>query len=275
MPDAPLVLSFRDPRCRQVALAGGKGASLAAMMAEGLPVPPGFVIASTAFEAAVDTDALRKLMRTTDVDAARAMVATAEPPREPIGRHYAELTGLVAVRSSACAEDSEAASYAGQQETYLNTDGLAEVLANVVRCWLSFFTERAVFYRREKGSLDDVAMAVVVQEMVDSDRSGVLFTVDPVHGRRDRMVVEAARGLGEAVVSGEVTPDNYTLGRDGVVKKSRVVGAERVLSDADCAALAGLGRRLADLHGGPQDIEWAFDADGRLFVLQSRPVTTI
>lgn len=275
MPDAPLVLPFRDPRCRQVALAGGKGASLAAMTAEGLPVPPGFVIASTAFEAAVDTDALRKLMRATDVDAARAMVATAEPPREPIGRHYAELTGLVAVRSSACAEDSEAASYAGQQETYLNTDGLAEVLANVVRCWLSFFTERAVFYRREKGSMDDVAMAVIVQEMVDSDRSGVLFTVDPVHGRRDRMVVEAARGLGEAVVSGEVTPDNYTLGRDGVVKKSRVVGAERVLSDADCAALAGLGRRLADLHGGPQDIEWAFDADGRLFLLQSRPITTI
>ena len=275
MPDAPLVLPFRDPRCRQVALAGGKGASLAAMTAEGLPVPPGFVIASTAFEAAVDTNALRKLMRATDVDAARAMVATAEPPKEPIGRHYAELTGLVAVRSSACAEDSEAASYAGQQETYLNTDGLAEVLANVVRCWLSFFTERAVFYRREKGSLDDVAMAVVVQQMVDSDKSGVLFTVDPVHGRRDRMVVEAARGLGEAVVSGEVTPDNYTLGRDGVVKKSRVVGAERVLSDADCAALAGLGRRLADLHGGPQDIEWAFDADGRLFLLQSRPITTI
>ena len=275
MPDAPLVLPFRDPRCRQVALAGGKGASLATMTAEDLPVPPGFVIASTAFEAAVDTDALRKLMRGRHLEAARAMVAAAEPPKEPIERHYSELTGPVAVRSSACAEDSEAASYAGQQETYLNTDGLAEVLANVVRCWLSFFTERAVFYRREKGSLDDVAMAVVVQQMVDSQKSGVLFTVDPVGGRRDRMVVEAARGLGEAVVSGEVTPDNYTLSRDGVVKKSRVVGAERVLSDADCAALAALGRRLADLHGGPQDIEWAFDADGRLFLLQSRPITTI
>ena len=275
MPDAPLVLPFGDPRCRQVALAGGKGASLATMTAEDLPVPPGFVIASTAFEAVVDTDTLRELMRGGDLDAARAMVGAAEPPKEPIGRHYAELTGLVAVRSSACAEDSEAASYAGQQETYLNTDGLADVLANVVRCWLSFFTERAVFYRGEKGSLDDVAMAVVVQQMVDSQRSGVLFTVDPVHGRRDRMVVEAARGLGEAVVSGEVTPDNYTLSRDGAVKKSRVVGAERVLSDADCAALAGLGRRLADLHGGPQDIEWAFDADGRLFLLQSRPITTI
>src|SRR5919106_3256299 len=270
MPDAPLVLPFRDPRCRQVALAGGKGASLATMTAEDLPVPPGFVIASTALEAAVDADALRRLMRARDVDAARAMVAAAEPPKEPIERHYGELTGPVAVRSSACAEDSEGASYAGQQETYLNTDGLAEVLGNVVRCWLSFFTERAVFYRQEKGSLDDVAMAVVVQQMVDSHKSGVLFPADPVHGRKDRMVVEAAPGLGEAVVSGEVTPDHYTLGRDGVVKRSRVVGAERVLSDSECAALATMGRRLADLHGAPQDVEWAFDADGRLFLLQSR-----
>src|SRR5215212_4977991 len=275
MADAPLVLPFGDPRCRQVGLAGGKGASLATMTAEDLPVPPGFVVASTAFEAAVDTGALGKLMRARDVDAARAMVAAAEPPREPIERRYAELSGLVAVRSSACAEDSEAASYAGQQETYLNTDGLAEVLANVVRCWLSFFTERAVFYRREKGSLDDVAMAVVVQQMVDSDKSGVLFTVDPVHGRKDRMVVEAACGLGEAVVSGEVTPDHYTLSRDGVVKRSRVVGPERVLSDQECAALATMGRRLGELHGAPQDIEWAFDADGRLCLLQSRPITTI
>ena len=275
MPDAPLVLPFGDPQCQQVALAGGKGASLATMTAEGLPVPPGFVVTSAAFEAAVDPGALRERMRGKDVAAARAMVAAAEPPEEPIGRHYAELTGLVAVRSSACAEDSEGASYAGQQETYLNTDGLTDVLASVVHCWLSFFTERAVFYRQEKGSLEDVAMAVVVQQMVDSQKSGVLFTVDPVHGRKDRMVVEAARGLGEAVVSGEVTPDHYTLGRDGAVKRSKVVEAERVLSDAECAALAEMGRQLAELHGAPQDIEWAFDADGRLFLLQSRPITTI
>ena len=134
MPEAPLVLRFRDPRCRQVALAGGKGASLATMTAEDLPVPPGFVIASTAFEAAVDTD------------------------------------------------------------------GLAEVLANVVRCWLSFFTERAVFYRREKGSMDDVAMAVVVQQMVDSQKSGVLFTVDPVSGR---VLVVSASGMGLQVIDPE------------------------------------------------------------------------
>jgi pyruvate, water dikinase len=273
--ERPLVLPFTDRRCRQVELTGGKGASLATMTAVGLPVPPGFVVTSAAFAEAVDAEALRSAMRRKDVEAARALVRAARPPRELIAAEYQKLRGPVAVRSSACAEDSEGASYAGQQETYLNTDGLDAVLHHVVECWLSFFTDRAVFYRQEKGSLEDVAMAVVVQQMVDSRKSGVLFTVDPVHGRRDRMVVEAARGLGEAVVSGEVTPDNYTLSRDGVVKKARIVGAERVLTDDECAALARMGRQLAELHGVPQDVEWAFDAAGDLFLLQSRPVTTV
>lgn len=275
MPDAPLVLPFSDPRCQAVELTGGKGASLATMTSEGLPVPPGFVITSAAFAAAVDSGALREAMRRKDVEAARALVAAARPPRELVEAEYGKLTGLVAVRSSACAEDSAGASYAGQQETFLNTDGLDAVLQNVVECWLSFFADRAVFYRQEKGSLDDVAMAVVVQQMVDSQKSGVLFTVDPVHGRKDRMVVEAARGLGEAVVSGEVTPDNYTLSRHGIVKKSKVVNAERVLTDEECVALAQMGQKLAELHGVPQDIEWAFDPAGDLYLLQSRPITTI
>ena len=274
-PDAPLVLPFADPRCQEVELTGGKGASLATMTAEGLPVPPGFVITSAAFAAAVDEEALREAMRHKDVEAARALVAATQPPRELIEREFARLSGPVAVRSSACAEDSEGASYAGQQETFLNTDGLEAVLHHVVECWLSFFTDRAVFYRQEKGSLEDVAMAVVVQQMVDSQKSGVLFTVDPVHGRKDRMVVEAARGLGEAVVSGETTPDNYTLSRDGVVKRSKVVDAERVLTDDECVALARMGQQLARLHGCPQDIEWAFDAAGDLYLLQSRPITTV
>jgi pyruvate, water dikinase len=274
MTETPLVLPFPDPRCRDVALSGGKGASLATMTCEGLPVPPGFVITSAAFAAAVDEDALRACMRAQDMAGARAIVAAAPPPRELIAEHYATLTGLVAVRSSACAEDSEGASYAGQQETYLNVDGLDAVLHDVVECWLSFFADRAVFYRQEKGSLDDVAMAVVVQQMIDSRKSGVLFTVDPVHGRKDRMVVEAAFGLGEQVVSGEVTPDHYVLDRQGAIKRSRIVG-EQVLSDEQCALLARLGQHLADLHGCPQDIEWAFDADGTLFLLQSRPVTTV
>src|SRR5918912_2145554 len=160
--DQPLVLPFSDPRCQQVELTGGKGASLATMTAEELPVPPGFVITSAAFAAAVDEEALREAMRRKDVEAARSLVATAKPPRELIEREYAERQGLVAVRSSACAEDSEDASYAGQQETFLNTDGLEAVLHNVVECWLSFFTDRAVFYRQEKGSLDDVALAGVL-----------------------------------------------------------------------------------------------------------------
>jgi pyruvate,water dikinase len=273
--DRPLVLPFSDHRCQVVELTGGKGASLATMTAHGLPVPPGFVITSTAFAAAVDEEALREAMRRKDVEAARALVAKAQPPRELIAEAFAALSGPVAVRSSACAEDSEGASYAGQQETFLNTDGLEAVLSNVVECWLSFFTDRAVFYRQEKGSLEDVAMAVVVQQMVDSQKSGVLFTVDPVHGRKDRMVVEAARGLGEAVVSGEITPDNYTLSRDGVVKKSKVVDDERVLTDEQCVELARMGRTLTELHGVPQDIEWAFDAAGDLYLLQSRPITTV
>ncbi len=273
MPEAPLVLPFSDPRCRQVALAGGKGASLATMTAEGLPVPPGFVVTSAAFEAAVDTGALRERMRSKDVEAARAMVAAAEPPKELIERHHAELTGPVAVRSSACAEDSEAASYAGQQETYLFVEGAEEVCRRVVDCWASFFSERALFYRSQKGSLEDLRMAVVVQKMVDPEKSGVIFTVDPVRRRRDRMVVEAVRGIGEQVVSGEVTPDHYTLDRKGKVKREKIVD-DRVLADEELQRLGDLGRQLEERHGVAQDIEWAIVGE-EIYLLQSRPVTTM
>lgn len=272
---APLVLPFTDPRCRDVMLSGGKGASLAVMTGEGLPVPPGFVVTSQAFEAAVDPSDLRARARDKDIDGARALVAAAEVPRDLVEAAFALLRGPVAVRSSACAEDSEGASYAGQQETYLNVGDLDDVLARIVDCWLSFFTDRAMFYREEKGSLDDVRMAVVVQEMVDSATSGVLFTADPVQRRRDRMVVEAARGLGEQVVSGEVTPDHYVLDRHGSVKRSRIVRDAPVLTDTQCTELATMGRHLAELHGVPQDIEWAYDDAGALFLLQSRPITTL
>jgi pyruvate, water dikinase len=270
----PLVLPFADPRCRDVSLSGGKGASLAFMTSEDLPVPPGFVVTSAAFAQAVDESLLRERARLKDMAGARALVQAAAPPTDLIASEYAKLHGRVAVRSSACAEDSDGASYAGLQETYLNVDGLDAVLANVVACWLSFFADRAVFYRKEKGSLDDVAMAVVVQQMIDSRASGVLFTADPVHRRRDRMVVEAAFGLGEHVVSGEITPDHYVLDRSGAIKRSRGA-AEPVLSPRECARLAALGRQLAGLRGAPQDIEWAFDADDALFLLQSRPITTL
>jgi Pyruvate phosphate dikinase, AMP/ATP-binding domain len=131
--------------------------------------------------------------------------------RDAIEAAFGELGDVqVAVRSRACAEDSDAASFAGQQETYLHVRGVRAVLDRVRDCWASFFSERAIFHGSRKGSLDDLGMAVVVQRMVESDVSGVLFTCDPVHNRRDRMVVEAMLGLGEAVVSGQVTPDHYS-----------------------------------------------------------------
>jgi pyruvate, water dikinase len=274
MSNSPFVLPLGDPRCREVRLSGGKGGSLATMMEQGLTVPPGFVITSAAFLAEVDEGRLRSLCCGGNIAGAREIVAAARPPAALIADHYALIRGPVAVRSSACAEDSEGASYAGQQESYLNVDGLPAILAKIVECWLSFFADRAVFYRVEKGSLDDVAIAVIVQEMIDSKKSGVLFTIDPVQGRKDRMVVEAAFGLGENVVDGRQTPDHYVLDRRGTLKLSRIVG-KQVLDEKELKQLADLGRKLEEIRGCPQDIEWAFDQYGKLSLLQSRPITTI
>ena len=280
------ILWFSDEECRNVSLAGGKGASLARMASEGLPVPPGFVIPSWVLESSVDKERILELARARDHAGLEATVREAEPPREEISAAYRRLTGRrttatykrigdgrVAVRSSACAEDSEAASYAGQQETYLNVEGEAEVCERVVDCWASFFSERALFYRQQKGSLEDLRMAVVVQRMVQPEKSGVLFTTDPVKRRRDRMVVESVFGLGEQVVSGEVTPDHYVLDRSGALKREKVVG-ERVLGEEELRRLAGLGRHLEERAGAPQDIEWAISG-GELYLLQCRPVTTL
>lgn len=274
MTDLRRILRFDDPVCCIVSFAGGKGASLATMTQQKLAVPPGFVITSSAFAEAIDEDQLRSACTKGDFEEARAIVSAASLPVQEITDEYQKLNGLVAVRSSACAEDSDGASYAGQQETYLNVGGLPAVLEGVGDCWLSFFTERAVFYRSEKGSMEDVSIAVVVQQMIDSAKSGVLFSVDPVHGRKDRMVVEAAYGLGENVVDGEHTPDNYTLDRKGVIKRKRIV-EDQVLSEEETKQLAEIALQLEEIHLGPQDIEWAFDKDGKLFLLQSRPITTI
>jgi pyruvate,water dikinase len=199
------------------------------------------------------------------------------------------------VRSSATAEDSEEASFAGQQETYLHVRGVDDIVERIRDCWCSFFSERALFYRSKKGSLEDLGMAVVVQRMVEPDVSGVLFTIDPTKGRRDRMLVEAAFGLGEGVVSGQLTPDQYVLARDGRVKRTRLApqpyaivadpaggtrevelppeqAERRTLDEDQLARLARIGVDLEGRLGGPQDIEWAIQGD-EIFVLQSRPVT--
>lgn len=280
------VVWFTEEACRQVEVAGGKGASLARMTADGLPVPPGFVIPSNVLRDSLDTGRVLELAASRSSRELQELVAAIEPPRATITAAYENLVGArvtatykrvgkkkVAVRSSAVAEDSEAASYAGQQETYLSVEGAEDVCARVVDCWASFFSERALFYRAEKGSLEDLRMAVVVQKMVEPEKSGVIFTVDPVRRRRDRMVVEAVRGLGEQVVSGEVTPDQYTLDRKGKTKREKIVD-DRVLTDDELRKLGELGRQLEERHGVAQDIEWAIVGE-EVFLLQSRPVTTM
>ena len=280
------VVWFTEEACREVEVAGGKGASLARMTAEGLPVPPGFVIPSHVLQNSIDAERMLELAASHSTRELQELVAATEPPREGITAAYENLVGgrltatykllgnkKVAVRSSAVAEDSDAASYAGQQETYLFVEGGEEVCRRVVDCWASFFSERALFYRSQKGSLEDLRMAVVVQKMVDPEKSGVIFTVDPVRRRRDRMVVEAVRGIGERVVSGEVTPDHYALDRKGKVKREKIVD-DRVLTDEELQRLGDLGRQLEERHGVAQDIEWAMIGE-EIYLLQSRPVTTM
>jgi pyruvate,water dikinase len=281
------VVWFTEEACREVEVAGGKGASLARMTTEGLPVPPGFVIPSYVLQNSIDAERMLVLAAShRSTRELQELVAATEPPTEKITAAYEKLVGVrltstykvvgnkkVAVRSSAVAEDSEAASYAGQQETYLFVEGAEEVCRRVVDCWASFFSERALFYRSQKGSLEDLRMAVVVQKMVDPEKSGVIFTVDPVRRRRDRMVVEAVRGIGEQVVSGEVTPDHYTLDRRGKVKREKIVD-DRVLTDEELQRLGDLGRQLEERHGVAQDIEWAMVGE-EIYLLQSRPVTTM
>jgi pyruvate, water dikinase len=291
------VLGFADEACLEVARAGGKGASLARMTALGLPVPPGFVVPAECLVAALHDGGAELRAALPDAERAQAIVARAQPP-PVLADAYTALgdDSPVAVRSSACAEDSEAASYAGQQETFLHVRGAEAVTARVRDCWGSFFSERALFYRQRKGSLDDLGMAVVVQRMVEADVAGVLFTCDPVQQRRDRMVVEAVLGLGEAAVSGQVTPDHYVLKRDGTVKRAQIAvqpfaivpsadggteereldpeqGGAQKLGEETLRELARIGDELERRLGRPQDIEWAVQ-DGELYVLQARPVTT-
>ncbi len=305
------VIWLDDDACGRVAVTGGKGASLGRMRGAGMPVPPGFVVTASAFSSALRargvTEEVERLAASFDplsqedvANQLKQIVIRAAPRGElarDIASAYADLgeDAVVAVRSSACAEDSEAASFAGQQETFLNVSGADEVLEKVAECWASYFSERALFYRRSKGSLSDLDMAVVVQKQLSSDKSGVMFTTDPIRRRQDQMVIEAAYGLGEALVSGLVTPDNYVARRDGRLKKARVgrqdqmivrnakggtttvalgedTATSQVLNEDEISRLVELGLQVEAIFGSPQDIEWAYEGD-ELFVLQSRPIT--
>jgi pyruvate,water dikinase len=310
------VLWLEDVRTGDVDSVGGKGASLGEMTAAGLPVPPGFVVTAGTYRSFIEeTGIADELFAAVDVDTedstalaeaesrAEELVMGTELPeslREEILASYDAMEGepFVAVRSSATAEDLPDASFAGQQETFLNVTREA-LLDRVKQCWASLFTKRAIYYRNEQGFDHEVVdIAVVVQRMVDAEKSGVMFTSHPSTGDA-QIIVEAAWGLGEAVVSGSVSPDNYVLDRrtgevlDRTIadKKllmekdeetgetvTREVEPDRrdaqVLDEAEMAALIDIGKTAEDHYGDPQDVEWAI-IDGEVFMLQSRPITTI
>jgi pyruvate,water dikinase len=312
------VLWLEDIRSEDIDSVGGKGASLGEMTAAGLPVPPAFVVTAGTYRAFIeDTGIDEELFAAVDVDTedstalaeaearAKELILGTEIPdelREEILASYEELGGdeeaFVAVRSSATAEDLPDASFAGQQETFLNVTG-EDLVDRVKRCWASLFTKRAIYYRNEKGfEHDKVDIAVVVQQMVDAEKSGVMFTSHPSTGEA-RIIIEAAWGLGEAVVSGSVSPDNYVVDRrtgeviDETTAEKKVMmvrdeetgstvtldvpedrRGERVLTDEEIATLVELGETAEGHYDEPQDVEWAL-VDGEVFMLQSRPITTI
>ena len=294
---------------------GGKAASLGELHGADLPVPPAFVVTASTYRAFIEESGIEtELFETVDVDAedsselaeaaADAQQLITETPlpgpvRDEILAAYDNLgeSASVAVRSSATAEDLPGASFAGQQDTYLNVT--REDLLDYVRdCWASLFTQRALYYRQEQGFAHDVVdIAVVVQKMVDAEKSGVMFTSHPSTGE-SVVTVEAAWGLGEAVVSGAVTPDNYVIEREsGDIREETVAEKKvmhvrdeetgetverpvpedrrgrRVLDDQELADLVALGEEIERYYGQPQDVEWAID-DG-IYLLQSRPITTI
>jgi pyruvate,water dikinase len=299
------VLGFEEIDRTQVAVVGGKGAHLGELSRiEGVGVPAGFCVTTEAFrrimaEAPAFDELLERLahLKPDDREAIRAQSAEIRRTIEGIvipADIAAEITGALArlggeeaayaVRSSATAEDLPGASFAGQQDSYLNVVGPAEILRHVSRCWGSLFTERAVTYRLRNGfDHRKVAMAVVVQRMVAPQASGILFTADPVTGNRKVASVEAVFGLGEALVSGLVNGDVYTV-RDGQVVTRQPRHERPALTDTQLLRLVELARRIEAHFGSPQDIEWCLagddlesdDSDGDAFqIVQSRPITTL
>ena len=305
--------------CRNdVSVAGGKGANLGDMLRAGLPVPPGFVICAQAYRDAVMASGLRAqiedLLAAADPDSADqlrvaeteirglfdAITINSELRRSIVERYHAlRPDANVAVRSSATAEDLAGASFAGQQETILNVRGSDSLIDAVQRCWYSLYTAQAIFYRHRRGFREiAVSMAVVVQEMLNADKSGVLFTIDPVLRNPYNMVIEAVWGLGEGLVSGALTPDHYKLDRDtfetvyefipekqtmfrrdddgGVAARDVPAkkASARVLSTDELKKLVEIGNRVESHFGCPQDIEWGIE-DGQVYMLQSRPITGI
>jgi phosphohistidine swiveling domain-containing protein len=272
-----LLRPLADLRAIDVSIAGGKGANLGELIAAGFQVPEGFVLTTAAYRAAAKA---AKVDPTSPDEAADRLRETSVPKAvvNAASKAYAALGGgKVAVRSSATAEDLPGASFAGQQDTFLDIEGDEALLDAIRRCWASLWNQRAVAYRADHAIEEDgVALAVVVQRMVDARAAGVMFTADPITGRRATTVIDAAPGLGDALVSGAVDPDHYVADpRSGRITERTVRHGRAVLRDAVVRELASVGMRIESALRGPQDIEFAIDRDDRVWIVQSRPITTL
>ena len=254
-------------------------------MRAGFPVPPGFVVTTAAYQDLLEGAGLTGRLRDLAADGPSAaplirdLVTAAPVPDElrgAIAAAYADLgSPAVAVRSSATAEDLADASSAGQQDTYLDVQGVEDVMAAVRSCWASLWTDRAMAYRARRGvDPADLSLAVVVQQLVRADAAGVLFTLNPLDGRTDELLISAAHGLGETVVSGTADSDEVVVDLAARRVRTRRVGTTPVLDEDAALALAELGTRVAAHFGGPQDVEWARE-DGRFLLVQARPVTAL
>ncbi len=315
------IIWFKDISKEDVPIVGGKGANLGEMTKANIPVPPGFVVSVDAyFEFLKESDILgevQTLLDSLDIEDTKQLQRVSTVVKQmfmdssimpelalKIKEAYKQLgEGLVAVRSSATAEDLPEASFAGQQSTYLNIEGPDEVVDAVLRCWASLFEPRAIYYRVQQGfNHFKVGIAVPVQRMIASVTSGVMFTVEPVTSNTKEIVIEAIYGLGEGLVSGEVTPDLYIVDKENLSIKSKRISKQKnqlsmnpgnngkdintwqlidkdlqgkiKLSDEEIIELAKIGKQIEDHYQFPQDIEWAKE-NGKYFILQTRPVTTI
>ena len=321
---------FNEINKQDIPTVGGKGANLGELTQKGLDVPPGFCITAGAYVHFVDyaelDNVIKELMRGLDEENSDMLQDVSKQVQDRINhgeipedlknevisayREFSKNINLtnpeVAVRSSATAEDLPEASFAGQQDTYLHISGEEELMKHVRRCWASLWTARAIYYR-VKQDFDhfEVSLSVVIQKMVNSEKSGVMFTANPVDSNTNEIMINASWGLGEAVVSGTVTPDEYLVNKKTkaidekhiaeknimVVKRKDGVGTEEIkiadylgqdkvneqcLSDEEIMILANYGLKIEEMYGSHQDIEWGFDRDTKkLYILQSRPITTL
>jgi pyruvate,water dikinase len=324
-----LVSWFETLRVTDIPSVGGKNASLGEMINAGLPVPPGFAVTAYSYEKFIEetflVEKIYKIINEVITDKnnpkqydmaskqIRELIEKTPIPKQietAIKKAYREMNkklnlkeAFVAVRSSATAEDLPDASFAGQQETFLNTRGEDDLMDNVLKCWSSLFTPRAIFYRNEKGfAHEKVFISVGVQKMVNSRAAGVMFTINPTTGTTDEIMIEGNYGLGETVVSGAVNPDNYIIDKKAVKIKERRMAKKTIMyirdpktgstihldvpedkqkmpcvSDEEVLKLAELAKRIERHYGKAMDIEWAIDQDlpfpTNMFIVQARPET--